>query len=202
MPVRGMLAARGLPQGLAAEGRLVPGPASLLERDPGLAGRFLSLIEDGVPRNMACLGSGFSYRTMYGWVRQGLLPDAKEPYATFARDLYATEVELLRRLILRHNLAEPSQRTDNKALEWYLERRFPKEFGPEPVMLAEPADDLAGELESDADHWETMRQWFLAPTEQLLALMSETGLLPSPLTTRGVDGESTGALSGEYKGRS
>lgn len=153
------------------------GPPSLLERDPKLEGRFLALIADGVPRAYACRACGFAYRTLYGWVRQGLTPDAPEPYASFARKLYEVEVELMRKWLTR--LAMGDVETDNKALAWLLEKRFPKAFGegasatPEP----DPADDIAAELEADAtESWETLRQWFHEPTEALLKLAAETGI--------------------------
>lgn len=151
----------------------MPGPPSLLEQDPELAPRFLALIADGVPRAYACLGCGFAYRTLYGWVRQGLVPGAREPYKSFARDLYATEVELLRDIVRRVRLADPE--TDNKALQWLLERRFPKAFGAEPVHLDEPAEDVSAELEGDAEKWGVLRQWFMEPTPQLIELLAEAG---------------------------
>ncbi len=161
----------------------MPGPPSLLENDPELAPRFLALIRDGVPRSYAALGCGFSYRTLYGWVRQGLVPGAREPYKTFARDLYRVEVEVLRDWLVRLNQADIE--TDNRALVWLLERRFPKAFGKEPEVLAEPADDVSAELEGDAEHWSVLRQWFLEPTPQLLELMSETGYGPVALRPTG-----------------
>jgi len=153
----------------------MPGVESLLERKPELAEKFLNLIRDGVPRSYACLGCGFSYRTLYGWVRQGLLPEAREPYRSFAEGLYTEEVELLRRWMIA--LGSADNERDNKALQWLLERRFPKAFGKAPELLDEPADDVTAELESDAEHWHILKQWFLEPTPRLLELLVETGLL-------------------------
>lgn len=142
----------------------MPGPPSLLETDAKLEERFLGLIRDGVPRAYACLGCGFSYDTLYGWVRRGLVPNAPEPYASFARRFYETEVELLRRwvkhlgqidrefddleLVDGTNLKVPRASTvaDNRALTWLLERRFPKAFGRDAHDPADPAEDIGREL--------------------------------------------------------
>lgn len=135
----------------------MPGPPSLLESDPTLKGRFLELIRDGVPRAYACLGCGFSYDTLYGWVRRGLVPDAPEPYASLARELYETEVALLRQWLRQLSgkervaqefvdedgrlLTTVSTEGDHKALTWLLERRFPKAFG-KTAAAHEPADPI------------------------------------------------------------
>lgn len=169
----------------------MPGPESLLERDPDLEDRFLSLIRDGVPRSHAALGCGFSYDTLYGWVRRGLVPNAPEPYASFARRLYETEVELLRELLvdLRHAYKE----RDNRALEFLLERRFPTAFGKAATLLPDPAEDVAAELKAgetstaqleaggdggalDTERWELVREWFTAAPARLLELARVTGM--------------------------
>ena len=165
----------------------VSGPLPLIERDPALVERFLSLIADGVPRSYACLGCGFAYRTLYGWVRKGLLPNAAEPYASFTRRLYEVEVELMRKWLKRldeagveYDNGKPVYAVDSKALMWLLERRFPKAFGADSVTLIEepePVDDVSRELESESDHWDVLRQWFLEPTAQLVQLVRETQLL-------------------------
>lgn len=163
------------------------GPPSLLEVDVGLADRFLSLIADGVPRSYACLGCGFAYRTLYGWVRKGLLPNATEPYASFTKRLYEVEVELMRKWLKRldeagveYDNGKPVYAVDSKALMWLLERRFPKAFGADTSLTlteAEPVDDVSRELESESDHWDVLRQWFLEPTAQLVALVRDTRLI-------------------------
>jgi len=142
----------------------MPGPPSLLETDPTLAERFFGFIRDGVPRAYACLGCGFSYDTLYGWVRRGLVPNAPEPYAGFARELYETEVELLRKWLKQLGQVEArSERVqdedgysyrrvveltqaDNRALTWLLERRFPKAFGKGAHEPADPIEDIDREL--------------------------------------------------------
>ena len=175
----------------------MPGPESLLEGDPSIVDRFLELIADGVPRAQAALGCGFSYDTLYGWVRRGLVPDAPEPYATLARRLYETEVELLREAIKKQR--EADKECDNRALEWFIERRFPKAFGRslahEP---ADPVEDIERELAAeakkteqlseggdggalDAERWEMMREWFSARPARLLELARETGLAQAAL---------------------
>jgi hypothetical protein len=140
----------------------MPGPPSLLESDPSLKDRFIGFIRDGVPRAYACLGCGFSYDTLYGWVRRGLVPDAPEPYASFARELYETEVELLRQWLRQlsgrqrvtqslldengRELVTVSAEADRHALTWLLERRFPKAFGKSPFEPADPIEDIDREL--------------------------------------------------------
>lgn len=169
----------------------MPGPASLLESDPTLKARFLRNIRAGVPRAYAALGCGFSYDTLYGWVRRGLVPDAPEPYASFARDLYETEVGLMRRWLRRIGKADVER--DNKVITWLLERRFPKAFGRTPHEPADPAEDIerelraaeqsAGQLEDggdggelDEERWSIMEEWFLARPARLLELAIKTGL--------------------------
>jgi len=169
----------------------MPGPPSLLETEPELKARFLGFIRDGVPRAYAALGCGFSYDTLYGWVRRGLVPDAPEPYASFARELYETEVELLRELVVGVRIADKER--DNKVLTWLLERRFPKAFGRAPYDPADPADDIArelraaeasaGQLESggdagelDEERWSIMEEWFYARPARLIELARKTGL--------------------------
>lgn len=171
----------------------MPGPESLLERDPSVSERFLALIADGVPRAMAALGCGFSYDTLYGWVRRGLVPNAPEPYATFARQLYETEVDLLRRWLLKAQHEE-----ENRVLTWLLERRFPTAFGRAPTVYDDPAEDVAKELKAaatstaqletggdggalDPERWETVREWFSAAPARLLELARETGLAEAAL---------------------
>lgn len=166
----------------------MPGPESLLERDPDLEDRFLSLIRDGVPRSHAALGCGFSYDTLYGWVRRGLVPNAPEPYASFARRLYETEVELLRAWLLKAQQAEQS-----RMLAWLLERRFPTAFGKAATLLPDPAEDVAAELREaetsteqleaggdggalDTERWELVREWFTAAPARLLELARVTGM--------------------------
>lgn len=168
-----------------------PGPESLLERDPTLKKRFLALISEGVPRKYACLGCGFTYRTLYGWVMQGLLPGAREPYASLAWDLYKAEVEYIRKKLKEHDKA--STKKDNRALEWALERRFPKAFGRNAEVLPDPAEDIekqleageasAGQLEAggdggelDPERWTVVRAWFESHDPKLLELALETGL--------------------------
>lgn len=151
------------------------GPPSLLESKPGIKAKFLALIADGVPRSYACRACGFAYRTLYGWVRLGLEQGAREPYVSFTRELYEVETELMRTWLVK--LARGDIETDNKALAWLLEKRFPKAFGAEPLPEAEPVDDIASELETDAsESWETLRSWFAEPTEALLKLAAETGI--------------------------
>jgi hypothetical protein len=169
----------------------MPGPESLLERDPSVKERFLALIRDGVPRAQAALGCGFSYDTLYGWVRQGFVPDAREPYASFARDLYEAEVELMRALLVELKAADG--KTDNRALEWLLERRFPRAFGRNLHEPADPVEDIERELAEaqkkteqieaggdggalDDERWRILREWFTAPSARLLELARETGL--------------------------
>jgi hypothetical protein len=171
----------------------MPGPESLLERSPEVADRFFELIRDGVPRAHAALGCGFSYDTLYGWVRQGLVPGAREPYASFARQLYETEVELLRKW-----LRKAQRREQSRMLEWLIERRFPTAFGKAATLLPDPAEDVANELregdraqaqleaggdggELDPVRWEVVREWFEARPERLLELARETGLAQAAL---------------------
>ncbi len=169
----------------------MPGPPSLLEIEPELKARFLGLIRDGVPRAYAALGCGFSYDTLYGWVRRGLVPDAPEPYASFARELYETEVDLMRRWLKRAGRA--STERDNKVLTWLLERRFPKAFGRSAYDPADPAEDISRELaaqarsaeqleaggdsgELDEERWTVLEEWFYARPARLLELARKTGL--------------------------
>lgn len=171
----------------------MPGPPSLLESDPSLADRFFRFIRHGVPRAYACLGCGFSYDTMYGWVRRGLVPDAPEPYASFARKLYETEVELMRRWLVKAGKA--SLERDNKVITWLLERRFPKAFGKnayDPAQL-DPIEEQERELRAvgekaqqieeggdsgalDEERWSMMEEWFYARPAKLLELARKTGL--------------------------
>lgn len=182
----------------------MPGPDSLLERDPTLKKRFLALIRDGVPRKYAALGCGFSYRTLYGWVRQGLVEGAREPYRSLALDLYHEEVELLRKWLVKAGKA--STKSDNKAITWLIERRFPKAFGRMAAVEADPAEDIekeldhaessAGQLEAggdggelDGQRWEVVRAWFESRDPQLLQLAIETGLAQAAVEAEG--GKST-----------
>lgn len=177
----------------------MPGPPSLLESDPTLKRRFLRNIRAGVPRAYACLGCGFSYDTLYGWVRRGLTPDAPEPYASFARDLYETEVALMRRWLKRAGAA--SVERDNRVLTWLLERRFPKAFGRVAYDPADPAEDLDRELraasasaeqleaggdggELDEERWSVMEEWFYARPARLLELARKTGLAQAAVEER------------------
>ena len=180
----------------------MPGPDSLLEQDPSLADRFLELIRDGVPRAHAALGCGFSYDTLYGWVRRGLVPGAAEPYASLARGLYETEVELLRGMLVELRQADP--KSDNRALEWMIERRFPRAFGRGVAFEpADPVEDIEKELQAgkqksaqltdggdggqlDAERWEMMREWFTARPARLLELARETGLAQAALEEQAV----------------
>ena len=169
----------------------MPGPPSLLETDPELKARFIGFIRDGVPRAYAALGCGFSYDTLYGWVRRGLVPDAPEPYASFARDLYQAEVKLMQRWIRKAGKA--SVERDNKVITWLLERRFPKAFGRNLHEPADPAEDIsrelaaaeatAGQLETggdggelDEERWSVMEEWFYTRPARLLELARKTGL--------------------------
>jgi hypothetical protein len=169
----------------------MPGPPSLLETEPELKARFLGFIRDGVPRAYAALGCGFSYDTLYGWVRRGLVPDAPEPYASFARDLYHTEVTLLQKWLRRAGKASVDR--DNKVITWLLERRFPKAFGRNAFDPADPAEDLDRELRAaqasagqlteggdagalDEERWSVMEEWFYARPARLLELARKTGL--------------------------
>lgn len=171
----------------------MPGPPSLLESDPTVQKRFLRFIRAGVPRAYACLGCGFSYDTMYGWVRRGLVPDAPEPYASFARKLYETEVRLMRRWLVKAGKAWPGKERDNKVLTWLLERRFPKAFGAAAFEPADPIEDIDRELraagekteqleaggdggELDEQRWSLMEEWFYARPARLLELARKTGL--------------------------
>lgn len=169
----------------------MPGPSSLLETEPELKARFLGFIRDGVPRAYAALGCGFSYDTLYGWVRRGLVPDAPEPYASFARELYLAEVKLLQKWLRRAGKA--STERDNKVLTWLIERRFPRAFGRDAHEPADPAEDISRELamaqasqgqlteggdsgELDEERWSVMEEWFYARPARLLELARKTGL--------------------------
>lgn len=180
----------------------MPGPESLLERDGTLKKRFLALIKDGVPRKYACLGCGFSYRTLYGWVRQGLVEGAREPYRAFALDLYQTEVELMRKWLKKLGTAAPKGERDNMALAWLLSHRFPKAFGGQAEALSDPADDVEKELDQkeasvgqlevggdggalDAERWDVVRVWFESRDPKLLELALETGLAQAAVEAKG-----------------
>lgn len=177
-----------------------PGPDSLLERDPTLQKRFLALIKDRVPRKHAALACGFSYRTLYGWVRQGLVEGARDPYRGFALALYQTEMEVLRKLLKKHDKA--STKTDNRAIEWALERGWPKAFGRHAEVLADPADDIekeldqreasAGQLEAggdggelDPERWAIVKAWFESRDPKLIQLAIETGLAQAAVESTG-----------------
>lgn len=186
----------------------MPGPDSLLERDPSLQGRFLALIEDGIPRKYAAQACGFSYRTLYGWVRLGLAESASEPYRTFAWRLYETEVELMRKWLkrlqkVRRKKGEPAAiGASDEALQWLLERRFPLAFGKNAEALPEPIDDVEKELdqaqasqgqleaggdagELDGQRWTILKGWFESHDPQLLQLAIETGLAQAAVEAGG-----------------
>lgn len=182
----------------------MPGPPSLLESDPTLEKRFFRFIRAGVPRAYACLGCGFSYDTLYGWVRRGLVPDAPEPYASFARKLYETEVKLMRRWLVKAGEAWPGKERDNKVITWLLERRFPKAFGPnayDPAQL-DPIEEQERELRAvgekaeqieeggdsgalDEERWSMMEEWFYARPARLLELARKTGLAQAAVEQEG-----------------
>ena len=179
-----------------------PGPESLLERDPSLKTRFLALIEAGVPRKYAALGCGFSYRTLYGWVRQGLVEGAREPYRAFAWDLYRKEVDLMRRWLEQLGEAASKKERDNMALAWLLSHRFPKAFGRQAEVLPDPAEDIekeldageasAGQLEAggdggelDPERWTVVKAWFESHDPKLLELALETGLAKAAVEASG-----------------
>lgn len=88
--------------------------------------KIVDLITAGNFRSVACAAAGIDTKTLCNWLRRA---DAgEEPYATFASklELAEAEIEASAAKLLLHKFG----RMNHHALMMWLERRFPKRWGP------------------------------------------------------------------------
>src|SRR4051812_44369286 len=93
------------------------GPRSLRDLDPGIVGGVLSAIELGAPMLEAIGYGGIGVTTWYSWLRAD--PDLDE------RTRQARARALMARLVK----IREAESSDWRAAAWWIEKRYPEEFG-------------------------------------------------------------------------
>jgi len=111
--------------------------------------RFLAVLRLGCPQTVACRLIGISYETLRLWrTRAESAPDA-EPYASFIGEVEQAEAQCCCEAVvilnavargerLAHALPRYELRPDWRAIAWWLERRFPKKWGPTRRVEIDP----------------------------------------------------------------
>jgi hypothetical protein len=116
---------------------------------------------------------GVSYNTLKYWVKLGLLPNAKEPYFSFARD-YSNAVIDQEREALANATGE---KKSSYGEQWWLERRHPKRWGNRlPEQTPNPSADLDIHtlLEEATGEQEKLILLFNDPPAELEAAMRQS----------------------------
>jgi hypothetical protein len=118
--------------------------------------------------------------TLKNWVKRGLLPDAEEPYASFARDYSDAQIDdeadAVEEVWNGTKPCEARERPgDWKAAAWYLERKHPKRWNPNKQPANGPGESIDVEsLVRDAtEQKENLIELLRDPPPQLLAAMRE-----------------------------
>lgn len=118
--------------------------------------------------------------TLKNWVKRGLLPDAEDPYKTFAEE-YAKaqiddEVTALGEIMGGTKPVGKGDRPgDWKAAAWYLERKYPTRWNPTRQPVAGPAEaiDVERMVREAADQNTDLVELLKDPPPELIAALRE-----------------------------
>ena len=113
-----------------------PGRPSVLEgMSPADRELFLKLLRAGTPQNWACKKVRMTYQTLQNY--RDRAANGEEPYAAFILDVDQAQADFVITRLQIHDhdsigapLTENRERGNPKAIEWMLERLFPKDFAP------------------------------------------------------------------------
>ena len=116
---------------------------SKLELQPDVRTKILSVLSVGASRQTAYQLANLSPQTFHNWMRRG--QEGEEPFKSFAEAVTAAELNVKTDYlsIIQH----AARSGDWKAASWFLERRFPKDYGHlvkvEADVTVRPALDLS-----------------------------------------------------------
>lgn len=121
------------------------------------------------------LKCGVERETLKRWLTLGVLPDAKEPYASFAKDYVDA------RLQVEENALEDIRQGENgkngadwKARAWFLERFEPGRWGKNvPVSGPRESVNIQTLLEQTEERRATLGELFDEPPPELVAAIKE-----------------------------
>lgn len=128
--------------------------------------------------SQVALYCGISPNTLKNWITWGLLPDAKEPYRTFAEEY--TKVQITQEAWALRQIRRGTKGCDAqwrpgdwKAAAWYLERRFPRRWSPsfQPASGPTEAFDVEAILTTGEQRLESLTEVLKNATPELEAAM-------------------------------
>lgn len=120
--------------------------------------------------------------TLKNWMKWGLLPDAQEPYLSFAMEyakvLIADEASAIADVLdgaKEFTGDNVKCRGDWKAAAWYLERKYPRRWNPNKQAPLGPTESLDVEalLVEAAGQHESLTDLLRDPTPQLVAALTD-----------------------------
>lgn len=106
------------------------------------------------------IACGVGPKTLKRWIEQGLLPDAQEPYASFAQSYAMLQLEHEQSAVdailnpqdidpppsedpdVPMTFGQSKKQRDWKGYAWYLERRFPKRWNPAAQAAGGPTEAI------------------------------------------------------------
>jgi hypothetical protein len=119
--------------------------------------------------------------TLKLWLKKGLVPDAVEPYRTFAKEYSRIQIEHegaaaeeVYQAGMQRDPDEPP-RGDWKASAWFLERRWPKRWNPARQPLNGPSEgiDIEQLIRDMTQREESLKELFANPPPELEEAMRE-----------------------------
>jgi hypothetical protein len=93
---------------------------------PDLHAEIVRLLEGGNYRRHAAAAAGIDERTIRNWIKWGTGDAAREPFKSFARDVFRAENTAIADNVLS---VQKAAADDWRAASWFLARKAPGEWG-------------------------------------------------------------------------
>lgn len=132
-------------------------------------GKLLGHIKKGVPWALAAKAEGLDPDEHDRWLERGVMPNAPEPYRTYARRVYASTIRLLGDAI---GAAHAGAKKKNPlAIKVFMEMRFPN------GLLDLRGDGREDPVSDKRVRRRALREALSEPNTELRAIMDEAGLV-------------------------